>query len=132
MEAFFEEHPDAPRPGDSLTVAYDSETKFMIGGEEASAADVTVGMSIFAMGVKPESDEAAKLITDAARPPHGENGPRDERPRGMIGEVTSVDTDANTVTITLPDDSDGKFSVGQQVHVGGFMHVDGEDEGSEE
>jgi hypothetical protein len=132
MEAFFEAHPDAPRPGDSMTVAYDSTTKFMIGGKEASAADVTVGMSMFAMGVKPESGEAAKLITDAARPPRSENGPRGERPRGMVGEVVNVDTDANTVTITLPDDSDGTFSVGQQVHVGAFAQVNLGDHGSEE
>jgi hypothetical protein len=121
MEAFFEAHPDAPRPGDSITVAYNEQTKFMIDGEEASAADVTVGMSIFAMGAKPDSGEAMKIITNAPRPPMGEHSRPGQRPNGMRGEVASVDADANTITITLPDDSDGKFTVGQQVHVGGFM-----------
>jgi len=121
MEAFFEAHPDAPRPGDSITVAYNEQTKFMIGGEEASATNVTVGMSIFAMGAKPDSGEAMKMITDAPRPPMGEHSRPGQRPNGMRGEVAGVDTDANTITITLPDDSDGRFTVGQQVRVGGFM-----------
>ncbi len=135
IEAFFEKHPDAPRPGDSITVEYDSETKFMIGGEEASVDDVTVGMSIAAHGVRPETDEAAALITDAAPRPRGEHGrpgQQGERSRGMIGEVASVDADENTVTITLPDESDGKFTVGQQVHVGAFVQLNLGEQGSEE
>lgn len=131
MEAFVEAHPDAPRPGDSVTITYDTNTKFMIGGEEASAADVTVGMSIVTMGTTPDFDETAKVITDASRPPMRENGRLGQRPHGMRGEVARVDVDANTITITLPEDSDGKFTVGQQVHVGRFM-LSPADKGSNE
>lgn len=140
METFFAEHPDAPKPGDSVTVAYDSETKFMIGGEEVSVADVTVGAMVRALGTKLNTNEAAEVITDALRPPmgegehpgqHGRDDRNGQRPRGMIGEVASIDSDANTVTITLPDDSDEKFTVGQQVHVGRMMHMEEQEDGED-
>ena len=127
MNEFFDAHPDMPRPGDDVTVAYNKETKFVLDGKESSAADVSVGMTITAHGVRPDSDDAAVMITDATRPPmargnmHGARGDDRRGPRGVIGEVARVDDDAHTVTITLPSDHDETFTVGQRVHVGGFM-----------
>ena len=130
IEAFVEAHPDAPRPGDSVTVAYDSDTRFMIGGAESSAADMNVGITIYVMGAKPGSGEAAQVISDAVRPPRSEPGEHHERPRGVTGEVLSVETDANTITITVPDDRDETFTVGQHVHIDGFVRVNGVRDGS--
>lgn len=119
-ESFFSEHPDAPQPGDDLTLAYDSDTRFFVGGEDVSASAITVGMTVHVAGVTTDGEQAVRAVSDSPRPLRGEGGRF--RSHGVIGEVLSVDTDANTVTISVPDESDDAFAVGADVRVGAMMH----------
>ncbi len=121
IEAFFEAHPEAPQPGESFVITYDNETRFFIGGEESSVSAVTVGMTVHVAGMTTNSDHAVRAVSDAPRPLRDADGRF--RLRGVLGEVLSVDTEANTVTISLPDESDGAFVVGADVRVGNMAQA---------
>lgn len=96
IERFREEHPDAPKPGDSVTVNYDDSTKFMINGTEASASELTVGTKVRVLGARFDSDTAAKVITTDVKPPAG------RMHRGITAVIESVDAATNSFKVLLP------------------------------
>lgn len=85
--------------GDTVTVAYTSETKFMVQHEEGSVDSFAVGDIAFALGVVDFEAMTidARAVVDKPLPP-----------KMHVGEVVEVDTQANTILVTSlrPKDDD--------------------------
>lgn len=76
--------------GDTVTVAYTSETKFMVQHEEGSIDSFAVGDIAFALGVADFEAMTidARAVVDKPLPP-----------KMHVGEVVEVDTQANTILV---------------------------------
>ena len=69
------DRPAMPKVGDSITVNYDQNTKFGLGGNrEATVDDLTVGQTLRLMMGKPAEGSTTptlKAVTDQLKPPTG-------------------------------------------------------------
>ena len=92
--AMFERnHPDMPKPGETITINVTGDTKYMVNGQESSAAGLANGATVRVLGGGKDSDDhTAKLITTDLMPPM----------RGFKGTVSAIDTSANTMTVSFP------------------------------
>lgn len=86
-------HPDLPKPGETITINVTADTKYMVNGQESTAAGLTSGTTVRVLGGGKDSDDkTAKLITTDLMPPM----------RGFMGTVSAIDTSANTMTVSFP------------------------------
>lgn len=93
LAMFLHNHPDLPKPGETITINLTSDTKYMIDGQESTAAGLTSGTTVRVLGGGKDSDDrTAKLITTTLMPPM----------RGFMGTVSAIDTGANTMTVSFP------------------------------
>lgn len=74
IEKFQEKHPDFPKPGDSVTIPFTSDTKFMVDGKEVSASELSVGTTVRVLGANMQENSPAKVVTDRVIPPRGHHG----------------------------------------------------------
>lgn len=82
-----------PKPGETITINVTSDTKFMINGQESTAAGLSDGTTVRVLGGgKDSGDRTAKLVTTSVIPPT----------RGFVGTVSAIDTGANTMTVSFP------------------------------
>ena len=85
--------------GDTVTISVTDETKYQLGGEDASADDLAAGEEIFVRGDVnlEELTISAEFISN--RPP---------QPKFHVGEVVEIDTSANTILVKAmrPKDSE--------------------------
>lgn len=82
-----------PKPGEVITINVTGDTKYMINGQESTAAGLTSGATVRVLGGGKDSDDrTAKLITTDLKPPM----------RGFVGTVSAIDTGANTMTVSFP------------------------------
>lgn len=82
-----------PKPGETITINVTSDTKYMVNGQESTAAGLTSGTTVRVLGGGKDSDDrTAKLITTTLMPPM----------RGFMGTVSAIDTGANTMTVSFP------------------------------
>ncbi|MEK9155433.1 MAG: hypothetical protein AAB839_02175 [Patescibacteria group bacterium] len=84
-----------PDAGSSIVIAYTSETKFSINGEESSAANLAVGTTVRVVAGR-AGDELlpAKIVTTDVRKPADM-----KKHRGFMGIVSAIDATANTMTV---------------------------------
>lgn len=86
-------HQNMPKPGETITINVTSDTKYMVNGQESSAAGLTNGATVRVLGGGKDSDDrTAKLITTDLMPPM----------RGLGGTVSAIDTGTNTMTVSFP------------------------------
>lgn len=86
-------HQDLPKPGETITINVTGDTKYMIDGEESTAAGLTSGTTVRVLGGGKDSDDrTAKLVTTDLTSPM----------RGFVGTVSAIDTAANTMTVSFP------------------------------
>ena len=96
-----------PVAGSSIVIAYTSETKFSINGEESSAASLAVGTTVRVVAGR-AGDELlpAKIVTTDVR-----KSADMKKHRGFSGIVSAIDATANTMTVQFPGRNDERPAV---------------------
>ncbi len=103
VDRFLDNHPNFPKPGDSIAVKVDSGTKYMINNVESRASSLTIGTKVRVLGGGKSTDhKTAKLLTTNLQPPMHGHAPM----HGHVGTVSSFNTTNNTMTVSMPAKGD--------------------------